>query len=125
MSVCAQCFEQVSGAQFNPTVTLAALVWGRVSRRRALCEVAAQLAGAALGGGVLRVLRPAAAALCVTRPALPALAAALLEALLGGCLALVNCAAWDARNAGVRDSWPLRLGLSVAGLSLVGVGITF
>ncbi|KAJ8725975.1 hypothetical protein PYW08_004158 [Mythimna loreyi] len=119
-----QCFDHVSGAQFNPTVTLAALVWGRVSWLRAGVEAAAQLAGGALGAGVLCALRPAGAACCVTRPALDACAAACVEALLGGCLALANCAAWDPRNAGLRDSWPLRVGLSVAGLSLVGGELT-
>ncbi|KAF9422268.1 hypothetical protein HW555_002077, partial [Spodoptera exigua] len=50
------CLAHVSGAQLNPTVTLAALVWGRMSRRRALCEALAQLAGAALGAAALRAL---------------------------------------------------------------------
>lgn len=54
----------------NPTVTLAALVWGRMSRRRAACEALAQLAGAALGAAALRTLLglPAAEA-CATVPA--------------------------------------------------------
>lgn len=47
--------------------------------------------------------------------------AVVIEAVAGGCLALANCASWDARNRSLRDSWPLRIGLSVAGLSLVAV----
>lgn len=123
LAPCLQCLDHVSGAQLNPAVTLAALVWGRVSWARALCMAGAQLAGAGAGAGLLRLLRAAEAELCVTRPA-PGLApyqAALLEAVLGGCLALANCASWDVRNAGLRDSWPLRIGISVAGMSLVAV----
>lgn len=114
----------MSGAQFNPTVTLAALLSGRMARRRALLEVGAQLAGGALGAGLARRGEGGGAA-CLTLPAasLPAWQAALLEALFGGCLTLANCAAWDPRNAGTRDSWPLRVGLIVAGLSLAGVRI--
>ncbi|XP_026747734.1 aquaporin AQPcic-like isoform X2 [Trichoplusia ni] len=121
-----QCLDHVSGAQLNPAVTLAALVWGRVSWARALCMAGAQLAGAGAGAGLLRLLRAAEAELCVTQPA-PGLApykAALLEAVLGGCLALANCASWDVRNAGLRDSWPLRIGISVAGMSLVAGELT-
>ncbi|CAH0605011.1 unnamed protein product [Chrysodeixis includens] len=121
-----QCLDHVSGAQMNPTVTLAALVWGRVSWARALSMAGAQLAGAVLGAGLLRLLRAAEAELCVTQPAagLAPYKAALLEAVLGGCLALANCASWDVRNAGLRDSWPLRIGISVAGMSLVAGELT-
>lgn len=105
----------------NPTVTLAAVLWGRVGRARGAAMVLSQLAGATVGGAALQAVRPAGArALCVTAPAagLSPGRAAALEAVLGACLALANCAAWDVRNTGLRDSWPLRIGTSVAGMSL-------
>lgn len=71
----------MSGAQLNPTVTLAALLWGRVSGRRALALGCAQLAGAAAGAALLRLLAPPARALCLTLPA-PGLAVYKVNILL-------------------------------------------
>ncbi|CAB3239357.1 unnamed protein product [Arctia plantaginis] len=121
-----QTLDHISGAFFNPTVLLAAVLWGRVGGRRALALGGAQLAGAVLGAGALHALQPAAAASCVTRPApgLPLHEAALIECVLGGCLALANCGAWDPRSAERRDSWPTRIGLTVAALSLVAGELT-
>ncbi|XP_030035692.1 aquaporin AQPcic [Manduca sexta] len=122
-----QCFDHISGAQMNPTVTLASMVWGRVSGARGLAMMAAQLAGATLGGAALHLLQPAdTPALCVTAPAphLSVYKAVALEAVLGGCLALANCASWDERNLHLRDSWPLRVGVSVAAMSLVAGDLT-
>lgn len=122
-----QCFDHVSGAQYNPTVTLAAAIWGRFGRTRAAAMMAAQLAGASLGAGALHLLRPRPLpALCVTQPmaGFGAARAALVEAVLGGVLALANCASWDVRVAHLKDSWPLRIGLTVAGMSLVAGELT-
>ncbi|XP_045491164.1 aquaporin-like, partial [Colias croceus] len=58
-----------------------------------------------------RALRKQARAGAVCRQA------AAVEAALGGCLALANLAAWDARTRRLRDSWPLRIGLAVAALT--------
>ncbi len=44
-----QTFGPVSGAHFNPAVTLAERLWGRIDTRGAFGYVAAQLAGATLG----------------------------------------------------------------------------
>lgn len=44
-----------------------------------------------------------------------------VEAVLGGCLALANCASWDARNRLLVGSWPMRIGLIVTALSLAAV----
>lgn len=120
-----QCFDHISGAMFNPVVLLAAVMWGRVGARRGAAVLAAQVVGAAAGAALLRVGGPAllAGALTTPAPGLWAPAAAALEALLGGCLALANCASWDARNDGLKDSWPLRIGASVAAMSLVAVSI--
>ncbi|XP_013197448.2 aquaporin AQPAn.G isoform X1 [Amyelois transitella] len=123
-----QCFDHVSGAQLNPTVTLAAVVTGRVTAAAGALEAGAQLAGAACGGGLLRLLAPAPVpdSYCVTAPAagLPIYKAVGIEAVLGASLAWANCAAWDARTRRLRDSWPLRVGLSVAALSFVAGDMT-
>ncbi|KAL0894316.1 hypothetical protein ABMA27_014313 [Loxostege sticticalis] len=128
-----QCFDHISCAFLNPTVTLAAALRGRVARGAAAALVGAQLAGACAGAGALRLLAPpaqdeatAAAALCLTLPAdnISVYKAVAIEAVLGGCLALANCASWDARNRLITDSWPARIGLIVAGLSLVAGELT-
>lgn len=124
-----QCLDHISGAQLNPTVTLAAALWGRVGWGRAACMAGAQLCGAACGAVALAALLPggaSAAGACNTVPAagLGAARAAALEGALGGCLALANCAAWDPRNAQLRDSWPLRIGTAVAAMSLVASELT-
>ncbi|XP_072943453.1 uncharacterized protein [Epargyreus clarus] len=127
VAVLVQCFDHISGAMFNPTVALAAAVAGRIRAWRAAALAAAQLLGAAAGAAALAALAPPGSApACVTKPApdLPVLQALGIEATLGGCLALANCAAWDARNRRLLDSWPLRIGLAVAGLSLVGGDLT-
>ncbi|XP_028157512.1 aquaporin-like [Ostrinia furnacalis] len=129
VTVLVQCFDHVSGAMFNPTVTLAAALRGRVAGVRAASMLGAQLAGAAAGAGLLRLLAPSApgaCALCLTLPAdhVSVYKAAAIEAVLGGCLALANCASWDARNRLLTDSWPARIGLIVAGLTLVAGELT-
>ncbi|XP_038215248.1 probable aquaporin TIP4-3, partial [Zerene cesonia] len=113
-----QCFDHISGAQLNPTVTLARALGGHESAGRALALAAAQLAGALLGAAAAAALGAAPAA-CLTRPAdgVAPYQAAVVEAALGGCLALANLAAWDERTRRLRDSWPLRIGLSVAALT--------
>ncbi|XP_049867280.1 uncharacterized protein LOC126367680, partial [Pectinophora gossypiella] len=127
LALLVQCFDHVSGSMFNPAVTLAAALLGRVGWRRAAAYAAAQVAGGVAGAAALRALLGAgAAAACVPAPAaaLGAARAAAVEALLAACLALANAAAWDARNRRWRDSWPLRVGAVVAALALVGGPLT-
>ncbi|XP_013180366.1 PREDICTED: aquaporin AQPAn.G-like [Papilio xuthus] len=121
-----QCFDHVSGAMMNPAVTLAAVVVGHRSARRGATYLAAQAAGAAAGGALLRALAPGAPAACRTLPApnIGAAQAACVEALLGGVLAWANCASWDARNRRLLDSWPLRVGFTVTGLTLAAGSLT-
>ncbi|XP_039746620.1 lens fiber major intrinsic protein-like, partial [Pararge aegeria] len=121
-----QCFDHVSGAHFNPTVTLAALLAGRVRAAHGAAALAAQLAGALAGAAGLRALAPGALARCVTRPAdhVSDYQALCVEALLGGVLALVNLAGWDPRCAAQRDSWALRVGATVGALGLAAGALT-
>lgn len=118
-----QCFDHISGAMFNPTVTLAALAMGRLAPRRALLLAGAQLAGASAAAALASASAGGPPGGCLTRPAthVAPWAAASLEALMGGVLALANCAAWDRRTARLRQAWPLRVGAVVAALTAVGV----
>ncbi|CAG9784074.1 unnamed protein product [Diatraea saccharalis] len=130
-----QCFDHLCGAMMNPTVTLAAVLRGRITARVGAAYAAAQLLGAAAAPALTALVAPSAltaltapahnltstAALCVTRPAdgLPLYKAVCIEALLGGLLALANCASWDPRNRLLTDSWPLRIGTIVTVLTLL------
>ncbi|XP_045783632.1 LOW QUALITY PROTEIN: aquaporin-8-like [Maniola jurtina] len=121
-----QCFDHISGAHFNPTVTLAALMARRVGAAHAGAALAAQLVGALAGAAATWALAPGAVARCVTLPELRVVSvyqALCIEALLGAVLALANLAAWDARNAHYKDSWPLRIGFTVAALTFAAVSV--
>src|SRR5262245_43221631 len=62
-------FGDVSGAHFNPAVTLAFWAAGRLEGPRVLPYMAAQTSGALLASGLLRVLFPTHATLGATQPA--------------------------------------------------------
>ncbi|CAH2085970.1 unnamed protein product [Euphydryas editha] len=121
-----QCFDHVSGAQLNPTVTLAAVLTQRISGLRAAVMSASQLAGGILGAVVLYLLASEAVHSCVTKPAIyiSLYQALAIETLLGFCLAMANLGSWDARNRHLIDSWPLRIGTVVTALSLVAGDLT-
>ncbi|XP_047988418.1 aquaporin-like [Leguminivora glycinivorella] len=123
-----QCFDHISGAMFNPTVLLAAMLARRVAPSLGAGMFGAQLLGAATGSGVLHLLAPVSNAtdLCMTLPmdTLSVYKAVCIEAILGGLLALANMASWDPRNRLLADSWPLRIGFIVAGLSIIAGPLT-
>lgn len=122
-----QCFDHASGALVNPAVTLAATVAGRLPGVFAVILAIVQVAGAAVGYSLLMALVPTptlsgpGACLTLTHVSWPRALAA--ETLLTAALVLANCAAWDARNRLLLDSWPARIGIVVTALSLAGVGI--
>src|SRR5207249_8570117 len=62
-------FGDVSGAHLNPAVTIAFWAAGRLPGARVLPYVIAQVCGALLASGLLRVLFPAHATLGATVPA--------------------------------------------------------
>lgn len=64
-----QCFDHVSGAHLNPTVTLAAVLTQRISGLRAAVMSVSQLVGGILGAVTLRLLASQAVQSCVTKPA--------------------------------------------------------
>lgn len=93
----------------------------------------AQLLGGFMGFGILKAISPAhvfarpenvtSVGICTTMPALSVspVQAVAVEFLLTMVLILVCCGVWDPRNAKHHDSIPLRFGLAVACLALVGV----
>lgn len=80
----------VSGAHFNPAVTLAFVVAGRFPLREAPAYVAGQCVGAAVGAGLLAAVfaHPTYGATVVSEPATLG-SAALLEAVMTGVLMFV------------------------------------
>lgn len=74
-------FAPISGAAFNPAVTLGLVLAGRLPKNRLLPYAVAQVAGALAAGLVLRILLRSTL-LGATTTQMPGLAALLLEALL-------------------------------------------
>ncbi|KAJ0180817.1 hypothetical protein K1T71_004221 [Dendrolimus kikuchii] len=115
-------FGPVSGAHMNPSVTLAALLYGRIELAAAAAYVVAQVAGAVLGFGALLATAPAAGAGSTLGCTLPAPtvspgAALVIEAALTAVLALACCGAWAAPADATA---PLKIGLVVVGLIYTG-----
>ncbi len=82
-------FGQVSGAQFNPAVTLAFSLTDRFDRRLALPYIGSQLLGALAASVVLRLLFPENVGLGGTLPGGSAMQSLVLEVLLTYFLMLV------------------------------------
>src|SRR4029450_11608862 len=61
LSVAVNAFGGVSGAHFNPAVTVAMLSIGRIPLPRALAYIGSQLAGATVAAAACKVVFPAAA----------------------------------------------------------------
>ncbi|XP_028157499.1 lens fiber major intrinsic protein-like isoform X1 [Ostrinia furnacalis] len=119
-------FGPASGAHMNPAVTLAALVCGKIAWAPALAYAVAQMLGATLGFGALLALVPTAAAPagCTRSPLAPA-AAAAVEALLTGSLALIAAGVWAEHDERRPDrSVPIKFGLAIAGLVYAGGPLT-
>src|SRR6187399_2501249 len=84
-----QTFGDVSGAHLNPAVTIAFRAARKLDSRRAGLYIAAQLAGALLASGTLRVLFPASRGLGGTYPGGSALQSFVLELILSFLLMFV------------------------------------
>lgn len=132
-----QIFGCISGAHFNPAVTIAALICKKVDVNTMCIYFVAQLIGAFMGFGLLKVVTPvsifnqtsgSAVGLCTTIPhaSVSPLQAVLIEFVATAVLILTCCAcAWDKRNANHHDSLPLRFGLTVAGLACAIVSLKY
>ena len=109
----------VSGAHFNPAVTLAFAVSGHLPRRRVLPYWLAQLAGALLAAAFLRLSLGADADLGVTQPSGSEAQAFAWEVMLTAMLMLViTSVATDARAVG--QAAAIAIGATVALGALVG-----
>jgi len=82
-------FGDISGAHFNPAVTLGFVVARRFPARRALPYIFSQVAGALAASVALRLLFPGSRTLGATIPAGPAAQSFFLELILTGILMLV------------------------------------
>ncbi|XP_011880219.1 PREDICTED: aquaporin-like [Vollenhovia emeryi] len=119
----------VSGAHLNPAITIGAVIMGMKSISTGVLYILAQLLGATVGYGTLKLITPAelfndgnpnsTVSVCMTvvHPGLSAVQALLIEAFCTSCLLCAACATWDPRCAHTTDSVALKFGLSVATLS--------
>lgn len=82
-------FGDVSGAHFNPAVTTAFAAAGRFPWKEVPFYIGAQLAGAFVASGALRLLFPASTTLGSTLPTGPVLQSGVLELILTFILMLV------------------------------------
>lgn len=79
----------ISGAHFNPAVTIGFFCAGRLSAKLVLPYITSQLLGALLGAGLLRFLFPEHVGLGFTQPAGSLMQAFVMELLLSFFLMLV------------------------------------
>ncbi|XP_063824165.1 aquaporin-like [Ostrinia nubilalis] len=124
-----QIFGHISGAFMNPFVTIAAVIWGKISIATGVAYILAECAGATLGYGLLTTLAHidiAAEAVCVTLPrsGINEFQALGVEMVLSAALSLINCGVWDPVNAHNSDSVPLKFAFTIVGLSYAGAHLT-
>lgn len=128
-----QCFGCVSGAHMNPAVTLASLVYGQTTWLTAIYYFVAQLLGGLIGYGLLvaslpkdmltNELTPRGACVTFVASNLPFWQGFIIEFLITAVLICVCCGIWDQRNEPQKDSIPIRFGLTIACIGIVGVRI--
>lgn len=122
-------FGHISSSHLNPSVTLCALILGKINAVSAVVYVLSECLGAIVGIGLLNLVTPcdlwAASApdrtVCVTAPA-PGLhdaQAVAVEFSATLFLILVVCGVWDERNADKHDSVPLKFGAVITLLAMV------
>ncbi|TDG51578.1 hypothetical protein AWZ03_002038 [Drosophila navojoa] len=125
-----QSFGCVSGAHINPTVTLASLVYEQITWFMAIYYVVAQILGGLIGYGLLvaslpkemmtNELTPRGACVTFVSDKLPFWQGFIIEFLITAVLICVCCGIWDQRNAELKDSIPIRFGLTIACIALAG-----
>ncbi|XP_013138817.1 PREDICTED: aquaporin-4-like [Papilio polytes] len=123
-----QAFAHISGAHMNPSVTLAAVLWGKISIGLGIAYAIAQCAGSIIGYRVLMALSPVnliTGGICTTQhiSELTVYQALAVEVVLTAALNFLNCAIWDPKNKSL-ESVALKFGFTVAGLSIAGGPLT-
>ncbi|XP_055306693.1 aquaporin AQPAn.G-like isoform X2 [Sitodiplosis mosellana] len=124
-----QCYGHISGAHFNPAVTVAAVVFRAISIPMAILYFFAQIIGATIGYRFLVAITPIKAlaqsegdhGFCQTAPHedLNEAQAFACEYIATTVLISVCCAVWDPRNSTKQDSIPIKFGLVIAVLSFI------
>lgn len=124
-------FGQVSGAHINPSVSIAALVYGLLNVPMLILYLIAQFLGGLCGYGLLMAVTPMkyfTAAMeigngaCVTAPHddLSVMEAFGVEFFVTGILVWTCCGLWDPRNSKMGEGTPVKFALIVAGISIAG-----
>lgn len=133
-----QVFGYISGAYINPSVTLAAVIYKKLSIKMAFFYFIAQFIGSFIGVGLLKIVVPdnllnqntvqntTDAGFCMTMPHsdLTDIQAFIIEFLATTVLVFVNLAVWDHRNEKYQDSTPLKFGFVVFVLSCTAGPLT-
>jgi aquaporin Z len=112
----------VSGAHFNPAVTIAVLLRGRLAGRDVLPYIGAQLLGAAAAAGVARLVLPAAPSAPFSTSALGA--AFTVELLVTFALAYVVLNVATSRSHRDNSFYGAAIGLTVLAGALAFGGIS-
>lgn len=103
----------VSGGHLNPGVTVGFLVARRITLARGLLYVAAQVAGALVGAGVLKVSVKDAGNLCTSTSELGAGKVFGIELLITFVLVWTVFATVDGQRTDLSGSGPLAIGLAI------------
>lgn len=130
-----QVFGYISGAYLNPSVTIAAVIYKKLTIKMAFFYVIAQMIGSFIGIGLLKVVIPSNlfnenttmdAGFCMTMPHsdLTDVQALTIEFLATTVLVFVNLSIWDHRNDKYQDSAPLKFGFVVFVLSCTAGPLT-
>lgn len=116
-----QCFGHVSGAYFNPAVTLCAFILEKIELKQLIVLSIGQLVGAYLGFLVLYILLPLKDKLCMTLPGenISIMQCFVIEFLITMILIMVCCAVWDNAHSHNSDSVPIKFGFVITLASLL------
>lgn len=119
-------FDCVSGAHFNPAITISAVINKKVTATMAMVYMSGQLLGGFIGYGLLKLAIPKSympGSFCVTKvnPDLTLLQGTFIEMFATGALIVVICGFWDHRNASGVAAIPLKLGFAILSLALATV----
>lgn len=124
-------FHYPSGPHMNPSLTVTAVLFKRISLERALIYCAGQMLGGVAGYGLLILTVPdyiinplyAAHGFCITtvNREITKAQGVLIEFVITATLCLLCCGIWDPRNAKYGDSVAIKFGLGVGCLAITGV----